>query len=62
MTITSPAHEPADYQAATALLAAFPDKPLTLFDAVAVTASRRLQCPVWSFDRHFDFLPVDRWK
>jgi predicted nucleic acid-binding protein len=54
--------EPADYQAAVALIAGRPDKPLTIFDAVAAVVSARLNCAAWTFDRHFDDIGATRWK
>ena len=54
--------EPADYSFAAAQLDRFPDHPITLVDAVTATVSRRLEAPVWSFDRHFVTMRVKLWR
>jgi predicted nucleic acid-binding protein len=53
--------EEADFLSGCSLLAKFRDQPLTLFDVVAAVMSRRLKTPVWTYDRHFDLLSVQRW-
>jgi predicted nucleic acid-binding protein len=54
--------EVGDYVAGCALLAKFQDQPLTIFDVVVAVLSSRLQIPVWTYDRHFDLLGVQRWQ
>jgi len=54
--------EAGDYVSGCSLMAQFLDQPLTLFDAVAAVLSRRLKTPVWTYDRHFDLLGVERWQ
>jgi predicted nucleic acid-binding protein len=54
--------EAGDYIAGCSLLAKFKDQPLTMFDVVAAVLSRRLHTPVWTYDRHFDLLGVQRWR
>lgn len=54
--------EPADYSFAAAQLDRFPDHPITLVDAVTATLNRRLETPVWSFDRHFVTMRVKLWR
>jgi len=51
----------ADYSAAFDLMPAFRDQPVTLFDAVTAAVSRRLNLPVWTYDRHFDLMRPARW-
>ncbi|MGA2133224.1 MAG: PIN domain-containing protein [Bryobacteraceae bacterium] len=53
--------EPGDYIQAVALIAAYPDQPITLFDAVAAAVGERLKLPVWTYDRHFDLMRSKRW-
>jgi predicted nucleic acid-binding protein len=54
--------EPADYSFAAGQLARFPDHPITLVDAVTAALSRRLEIPVWTFDRHFATMRAGIWK
>jgi len=54
--------EPADYSFAAAQLDRFRDHSITLVDAVTATVSRRLEAPVWSFDRHFVTMRVKLWR
>ena len=51
-----------DYIGGCAILTRFADQPLTLFDAVAAALSVRIHARVWTYDRHFDFMRVKRWK
>jgi len=53
--------EEVDFLSGCSLLAKFRDQPLTMFDVVAAVMSRRLKTPVWTYDRHFDLLGVERW-
>jgi predicted nucleic acid-binding protein len=54
--------EPADYSSAAALLARYKDHPVTLVDAVTAGVSRRLDIPVWTFDRHFATMRAEIWR
>lgn len=54
--------EPMDYTMAAAQLDRFPDKPITLVDAVTAVMAGRLGMPVWSFDRHFATMRVKLWR
>ncbi len=54
--------EPADYLNGCALLSELRDQPVTLFDAVAAVLSSRLRSQIWTYDRHFDLLGVNRWQ
>jgi uncharacterized protein len=51
-----------DYQQAHQLLKRFPDQAITLFDASTTILSRRLQLPVWTYDRHFDIMKTTVWR
>ncbi len=54
--------ETADYSQASAQLRKFPDHPITLIDAVTGALSRRLEIPVWTFDRHFATMRIKLWR
>ncbi len=54
--------EPADYSLAAARIERFKDHPITLVDAVTAALSRRLEIPVWTFDRHFAAMRAKIWK
>ena len=54
--------EAADYSFAAAQLARFPDHPIPLVDAVTAALSRRLEIPVWTFDRHFATMRTRVWR
>lgn len=54
--------EAADYSQAAAQLTRFPDHPITLVDAVTAALSRRLEIPVWTFDRHFATMRTKLWR
>ena len=54
--------EAADYSQAAAQLTRFPDHPITLVDAVTGVLSRRLEIPVWTFDRHFATMRTKLWR
>ncbi len=51
-----------DYMAAMACIQAYSDQPLTLCDAVLACVSARLDCPVWTYDHHFDLLHAAVWR
>jgi predicted nucleic acid-binding protein len=54
--------ETADYSQAASQLTRFPDHPISLVDAVTATMSRRLEIPVWTFDRHFATMRTKLWR
>ena len=54
--------EAADYSQAAAQLTRFSDHPITLVDAVTRSLSRRLEIPVWTFDRHFTTMRTMLWR
>ncbi len=54
--------ETGDYLLAAAQLEQFPDHPITLVDAVTAAMSRRLEVPVWAFDRHFTTMRTTIWR
>jgi predicted nucleic acid-binding protein len=54
--------EAADYSFAADQLMRFPDHPITLVDAVTAALSRRLEIPVWTFDRHFATMRARVWR
>jgi predicted nucleic acid-binding protein len=51
-----------DYGAAATRVRAYPDQPVTLADVVLVVVSVRLQCPVWTYDYHFDLMQAPVWR
>lgn len=51
-----------DYGVAAARVRAYSDQPITLADAVLVVVSTRLQCPVWTYDHHFDLMLASVWR
>jgi predicted nucleic acid-binding protein len=53
--------EAGDFLSGCSLLTKFRDQPLTMFDVVAAVMSKRLKTPLWTYDRHFDLLGVERW-
>jgi predicted nucleic acid-binding protein len=53
--------EPGDYVHATTLILNFQDQAITLFDAVVATMSERLHSAVWTFDRDFELMGIERW-
>ena len=54
--------EAADYSQSAAQLTRFPDHPITLVDAVTAVLSRRLEIPLWTFDRHFVTMRTKLWR
>jgi uncharacterized protein len=54
--------EAADYTQAATQLTRFPDHPITLVDAVTAAVSRKLEIPVWTFDRHFITMRTKLWR
>jgi predicted nucleic acid-binding protein len=53
--------EPGDYLKACGVIPSFRDQSITLFDAVAVAVSQRLDLSVWTYDRHFPLSGARRW-
>jgi len=53
---------PEDYWNASRRLAAFPDQPITLFDATVAAIATRLGSEVWTYDHHFDVMLVPVWR
>jgi predicted nucleic acid-binding protein len=51
-----------DYHEAVTKLAAFPDQPITLFDATAAVLAGRLGVEVWTYDHHFDVMRAAVWR
>jgi predicted nucleic acid-binding protein len=51
-----------DYQEAVSKLVAFPDQPITLFDATAAVLGGRLGMEVWTYDHHFDVMRAAVWR
>jgi predicted nucleic acid-binding protein len=44
---------PEDYHAAMTKVLAFPDQPITLFDATLAVMGQRLGVEIWTYDHHF---------
>jgi predicted nucleic acid-binding protein len=53
---------PQDYREAVTKLVAFPDQPITLFDATAAVLAGRLGVEVWTYDHHFDVMRAAVWR
>jgi len=51
-----------DYREAVSKLAAFPDQPITLFDATTAALADRLGMKVWTYDHHFDVMRASVWR
>jgi len=51
-----------DYLDATVGLRKYSDHPITLVDALLARTTRRLEAPVWTFDRHFATMRTSVWK
>jgi len=51
-----------DYLDATVGLRKYSDHPITLVDALLARLTRRLEAPVWTFDRHFVTMRTSVWK
>ena len=49
-------------EAAASRLAALPDQPITMFDAVLAELAEHLGLPVWTYDHHFDVMEVPVWR
>jgi predicted nucleic acid-binding protein len=53
---------PEDYQEAMKKVLAFPDQPITLFDATLAVLCSRLGAEVWTYDHHFDLMRAAVWR
>ena len=53
---------PEDYRSAVLTLQSFKDQPITLFDALVASLSRRLGLEVWTYNHHFDVMRVAVWR
>jgi len=53
---------PEDYHDAMQRLLAFPDQPITLFDATLAVLCSRLSAEVWTYDHHFDLMRIAVWR
>jgi uncharacterized protein len=51
-----------DFLDATVGLRKYSDHPITLVDALLARMTRRLEAPVWTFDRHFVTMRTSVWK
>ena len=51
-----------DYREAVSKLAAFPDQPITLFDATTAALADRLGMKAWTYDHHFDVMRAAVWR
>lgn len=51
-----------DYLDAIRLLRRYGDQAISLVDATLAILSKRLELPVWTFDRDFDVLRVEVWR
>jgi len=53
---------PEDYHDAMQRLLAFPDQPITLFDATLAVLCSRMGAEVWTYDHHFDLMRIAVWR
>jgi predicted nucleic acid-binding protein len=51
-----------DYRQAVSKVRTLKDQPITLFDALVASLSRRLDLEVWTYDYHFDVMRVKVWR
>jgi len=51
-----------DYQSAVGYIYSYPDQLLTMFDSVLAVLSKRLDCPIWTYDYHFDVMKAAVWR
>ena len=51
-----------DYLDASVGLRKYSDHPITLVDALIARMTRRLEAPVWTFDRHFVTMRTSVWR
>jgi predicted nucleic acid-binding protein len=54
--------EAGDYLEASSSLRKYSDHPITLVDALLAQLTRRLDAPVWTFDRHFVTMRTNVWR
>lgn len=54
--------DPEDYRSAVLTVQSFKDQPITLFDALVASVSRRLGLEVWTYDHHFDVMRLAVWR
>ena len=50
------------YLAAQEKAARFPDRRITLCDAVTAILADEMNLPVWTYDYHFDLMQVQVWR
>lgn len=51
-----------DYAEAMVRVRRYKDQPLTLHDAVLAAMGARLECPIWTYDFHFDLMRAPIWR
>jgi predicted nucleic acid-binding protein len=51
-----------DHLDASVGLRKYSDHPITLVDALLARMTRRLEAPVWTFDRHFVTMRTSVWR
>jgi predicted nucleic acid-binding protein len=54
--------EASDYLDAATCLRKYSDQPITLVDALLARLTRKLEVPVWTFDRHFVTMRTTVWR
>ena len=54
--------EAIDYLEASGALRKYSDHPITLVDALIARLARKLEAPVWTFDRHFVTMRTSVWR
>lgn len=54
--------EASDYLEASSDLRKYSDHPITLVDALLARLTRKLNAPVWTFDRHFVTMRTAVWR
>jgi predicted nucleic acid-binding protein len=54
--------EASDYLEASSDLRKYSDHAITLIDALLARLTRRLNAPVWTFDRHFVTMRITVWR
>ena len=53
---------PEDYRQASARLADFADRSITLFDATLAVLALRTGLRVWTYDHHFEAMRIPVWR
>lgn len=51
-----------DYQSTVGYIYTYPDQLLTMFDSMLAVLSKRLDCPIWTYDYHFDVMQARVWR